>query len=151
MEPPKTQSVSSLLETSELADDRNLVDQIYECLRHPSDGLVKVVPKSGTYVTPINIDRYLEAAYLRTLVEVGVAGRAAGRWNQEHETKEMLSKPLAKQHEALEQGDYFNFAKSDEEFHFNIFCVAGVPGHKSTNPAHAMREPSRLTQNLRVT
>ena len=164
MEPPKTQSVSSLLETSELADDRNLVDQIYECLRHlivtvqllplqrvseseisealsasrtpvreamirlTSDGLVKVVPKSGTYVTPINIDRYLEAAYLRTLVEVGVAGRAAGRWNQEHETKEMLSKPLAKQHEALEQGDYFNFAKSDEEFHFNIFCVAGVPG-----------------------
>lgn len=97
-------------------------------IRLTNDGLVKVVPKSGTYVTPINIDRYLEAAYMRILIEVGVAGRAARCWTPIHERKEMLSEPLRKQADAQKNDDYFSFARSDEEFHFNIFSVAGVPG-----------------------
>lgn len=97
-------------------------------IRLTNDGLVKVVPKSGTYVTPINIDRYFEAAYMRILVEVGVAGRAARRWNAEYEASGVLSKPFSALEEALANKDYFNFARSDEEFHFNMFGVAGVPG-----------------------
>ena len=97
-------------------------------IRLANDGLVKVVPKSGTYVTPINIDRYLEAAYMRILVEVGVAGRAARRWNVDHELGKVLSGPMTRQADALAKNDFFNFARSDEEFHFNIFGVAGVPG-----------------------
>jgi len=164
METPKPNPVATLLQRSDLSAERNLVEQIYEALRHlivtvqllplqrvseseisealgasrtpvreamirlTNDGLVKVVPKSGTYVTPININRYLEAAYMRILVEVGVAGRAASRWNADCDARNVLSKPLEAQKEALADEDYFNFARSDEEFHFNIFSIAGVPG-----------------------
>jgi DNA-binding GntR family transcriptional regulator len=65
---------------------------------------------------------------MRILVEVGVAGRAAQRWNIDHELGKVLSGPMERQAEALKRNDYFNFARSDEEFHFNIFNVAGVPG-----------------------
>lgn len=164
METPKPQPVESLLKSSRLSDDRNLVDQIYETIRQlivtvqllplqrvseseisevlgasrtpvreamirlANDGLVKVVPKSGTYVTPINIDRYLEAAYMRILVEVGIAGRAARRWAAEHEKEDVLLNLLSEQETALTDRDYFSFARSDEEFHFNVFSIAGVPG-----------------------
>ena len=97
-------------------------------IRLSNDGLVKVVPKSGTYVNPINIDHYLEAAFMRTLIEVGVAGRAAMKWRDEPQNQRLLTQPLEEQKIALQNEDYFAFAQSDEAFHFNIFCLARVPG-----------------------
>lgn len=97
-------------------------------IRLTNDGLVKVVAKSGTYVHPINIDRYLEAAFMRTLVEVGVTGRAAKLWNGDPKSEKLLTQPLEEQRAALENEDYFAFARADEELHFNIFCLANVPG-----------------------
>ena len=97
-------------------------------IRLTNDGLVKVVAKSGTYVNPINIDRYCEAAFMRTLVEVGVVQRAAMSWNDNPDNELLLSAPFKDQQVALQQENYFAFARADEEFHFNIFCVAKMPG-----------------------
>lgn len=164
MEAPAIQPVSTLLKDVELTLEKNLVEQIYEALRHliltvqllplqrvseseisdalgasrtpvreavirlTNDGLVKVVPKSGSYVTPIDINGYLEGAYMRTLVEVGVAGRAAKLWTPDKYKERQLEKSLEDQKKSLEQKDYFAFARLDEEFHYLIFCLAGVPG-----------------------
>ena len=40
---------------------------------------VEVVPKSGTYVTPIQLDRYIEACFIRLRLETGAVRRAAER------------------------------------------------------------------------
>ena len=91
------------------------------------DGLVKVVPKSGTYVTPIRIESYLEAAFMRSLVEVGVVRRAAKLWNIRKD-KDRLDPIIEDQKRAWAVKDYVSFALRDEDMHQNIFLIADVPG-----------------------
>lgn len=53
-------------------------------IRLQSVGLVSIVPKRGTFVTPIQIDRYVEACFIRLQLEIGAVRRAAqqrGNWN----------------------------------------------------------------------
>src|SRR5918998_1596738 len=46
-------------------------------IRLSEEGLVAVVPKSRTYVAPINLDRFLEGCFVRLQLESGAARRAA--------------------------------------------------------------------------
>ena len=46
-------------------------------IRLSREGLVQVVPKSGSYVTAVRLDRYLEACFVRTQLEVGCVKRLA--------------------------------------------------------------------------
>ncbi|NNC56183.1 MAG: GntR family transcriptional regulator, partial [Woeseiaceae bacterium] len=73
-------------------------------IRLSREGLVQVVPKSGSYVTAVSLDRYLEACFVRTQLEVGCVKRLAvqgvGRADQVR-----LKAILKEQEEALEQNN----------------------------------------------
>jgi len=66
-------------------------------------GLVTIIPKSGTYVTAIQITRYIEACFVRLQLEVGAVRRAAATQDLE-------------------------FFKLDEALHRAFFDAAGISG-----------------------
>ncbi len=49
-------------------------------IRLEDAGLVAIVPKSGTFVAPIRIDRYIDACFIRLQLETGAVRRAAKRF-----------------------------------------------------------------------
>jgi len=94
-------------------------------IRLSREGLVNVVPKSGSYVTAISLDRYLEACFVRTQLEVGCIRRLAvqgiGMGDQVK-----LKAILKEQQEAIE--DDARFFELDEALHRRFFDLAGLPG-----------------------
>lgn len=96
-------------------------------IRLAREGLVQVVPKSGSYVTAVSLDRYLEACFVRTQLEVGCVKRLAvqgvGRADQVR-----LKSILKEQEEALVQGDDVRFFELDEGLHKCFFELAGLAG-----------------------
>lgn len=96
-------------------------------IRLQSAGLVTIVPKTGTFVTPIQIERYIEACFTRLQLEIGAVKRAAlqrGNWNI-NLTMESL---LKKQEQALAAKQDKLFFELDEALHQSFFEAAGVPG-----------------------
>ena len=89
-------------------------------------GLVKIVPKSGTYVTPIQVDRYIEACFARQLLEIGAVRRAATQQNWSTSLK--MQSILQKQVQALEAGQDEAFFQLDQALHQTFFDAAGVSG-----------------------
>ena len=68
--PLAEQDVANLLQASKTPVREAMI-------RLSREGLVAVVPKSGSYVTPINIERYLQACFVRVQLEVGCVRRLA--------------------------------------------------------------------------
>ncbi len=89
-------------------------------------GLVKIVPKSGTYVTPIQVDRYIEACFARQQLEIGAVRRAATQQNWSTSLK--MQSILQKQVQALEAGQDEAFFQLDQALHQTFFDAAGVSG-----------------------
>jgi len=90
-------------------------------------GLVNIVPKSGTYVTPIQITRYIEACFTRLQLEVGAVRRAAANqssWESVLKMENILQQQVA----ALGSGQDLEFFKLDEALHRAFFDAAGVSG-----------------------
>lgn len=96
-------------------------------IRLSREGLVQVVPKSGSYVTAVSLDRYLESCFVRTQLEVGCAKRLAvlgvGLADQVK-----LKALLTEQEEAIEQDDNERLFVLDEELHRRLFELAGLAG-----------------------
>ena len=90
-------------------------------------GLIQVVPKSGTYVSPISLDRYIEACFTRLHLEVGAVRRAAERSN-DLKSVLYLEATITRQIKALAAENYEEFFKLDEALHQAFFEMAGVPG-----------------------
>jgi len=90
-------------------------------------GLVDVVPKSGTYVTPIRLDRYIEACFIRLQLETGAVRRAAERQGG-FEGIIRLEACIREQEEALAADELVEFFRLDEAFHRQLFEIAGIPG-----------------------
>lgn len=98
-------------------------------IRLEDAGLVNIVPKSGTYVTPIRIDRYLEACFIRVNLEIGAVRRAAQRSFSSSEVFfERLGRSLSRQEDAIARDDYQEFFQLDEGFHRSFYELAGLPG-----------------------
>jgi DNA-binding GntR family transcriptional regulator len=95
-------------------------------IRLAEEGLVTVVPKSRTYVAPINLDRFLEGCFVRLQLESGAARRAAEERSLEDVCN--LKACLARQEEALAAEDYTAFRHLDERFHALIIEAAKLPG-----------------------
>jgi len=96
-------------------------------IRLQSSGLVKIVPKKGTFVTPIQVDRYIEACFVRLQLEVGAVRRAAlqkGNWNVMLRMEQLLKK----QELALAEKNDQLFFQYDEELHQAFFDAADVAG-----------------------
>lgn len=96
-------------------------------IRLAREGLVSVVPKSGSYVTPVSLDRYLEACFVRTQLEVGCVRRLATQ-GVSLADQIRLKAHIAEQEEALRTDDDAGFFESDEAFHKCLFDLAGLPG-----------------------
>lgn len=90
-------------------------------------GLVSIVPKSGTYVTSIRIDAYIEGCFTRLQLETGAVRRAAER-NSIESHKIQLDAILQQQATALEANDYTRFSALDENLHEAFFIGAGLHG-----------------------
>lgn len=96
-------------------------------IRLSREGLVQVVPKSGSYVTAVSLDRYLEAFFVRTQLEVGCIKRLAKRGVDMAEQVK-LKALLTEQQEAREQNDDVRFFELDEGLHWCFFELAGLSG-----------------------
>lgn len=96
-------------------------------IRLEIDGLVEIVPKSGTYVSAIRINKYMEACFTRLQLEIGAVRRAATQ-PVEHAAGEQLENILNRQLAALEAEDYRQFFTLDQTLHQSFFQIAGVPG-----------------------
>lgn len=96
-------------------------------IRLVREGLIKVVPQSGSFVTPISLDRYLEACFVRTQLEVGCVRRLATQ-GVTLSDQVRLRAHIAVQQEALRDNDDAGFFESDESLHRSLFELAGLPG-----------------------
>jgi len=90
-------------------------------------GLVSVVPKSGTYVTSIRIDAYIEGCFTRLQLETGAVQRAASRGGDDRHVMQ-LEAIIGEQTEAWNAQDYIQFAALDEKLHEAFFIAAGLAG-----------------------
>lgn len=121
-------------------------------IRLEEAGLVEIVPKSGTYVTPIRIDRYIEACFTRLQLEIGAVRQAASR-NHDFQQLIQLKTILQKQEDALAAKSYEAFFQLDEALHRAFFEMAGVPGvwnvlRKSQSDVYRIRHLKRV-HNIR--
>jgi DNA-binding GntR family transcriptional regulator len=117
-------------------------------IRLSRESLVEVVPKSGSYVTAVSLDRYLESFFVRTQLEVGciklLAKRGVGLAEQVR-----LQGVLAEQKDALEKEDSARFFLLDEALHSCLFELAGLPGAwKIMNGAKAELDRIRHLKRL---
>ncbi|MGI9221327.1 MAG: GntR family transcriptional regulator [Woeseiaceae bacterium] len=96
-------------------------------IRLSREGLVQVIPKSGSYVTAIRLDRYLEAFFVRTQLEVGCI-RLLAKQGVSLAGQVELKAILSAQREAHKAKDSAHFFQLDEELHRCFFELAGLPG-----------------------
>jgi GntR family transcriptional regulator, rspAB operon transcriptional repressor len=94
-------------------------------IRLAEEGLLTVVPKGGTYVSPIEIQRYVEACFVRAHLEESAAVEAAKHRSFEDIVR--IEACIARQIEAAEKEEFKNFFLLDEEFHRAIFIAARIP------------------------
>jgi DNA-binding GntR family transcriptional regulator len=95
-------------------------------IRLVEERLVTVVPKSGTRVAPIDIDRFREGCFARLHIEVAAVAQAATLRTDENIIQ--MKANLSRQREALEKQAYWDFFLCDEQFHALILKAAGLPG-----------------------
>ncbi|MGQ7846575.1 GntR family transcriptional regulator [Granulosicoccus sp. 3-233] len=96
-------------------------------IRLEEAGLVNIVPKSGTYVSPVRIGTYIEACFIRLQLEIGAVRRAAA-YSREGSNLGELDAIMKQQTAALESDDQQTFFALDEGLHATFFRMAGVPG-----------------------
>ncbi len=96
-------------------------------IRLEDAGLVNVIPKSGTYVTPIRIATFIEGCFTRIQLEIGAVRRAAER-SKGSFTSPDFDAILDEQQCAMDAVDDAEFFRLDQKLHAAIFQAAGVPG-----------------------
>jgi DNA-binding GntR family transcriptional regulator len=98
-------------------------------IRLANDRLVTIVPKSGSYVSAISVERYLEACFIRTSLEGGCVKRLADKGLSMAEQVQ-LKAIITSQKQILEgnSSDYRPFFVVDELFHKTLFEYADLPG-----------------------
>ncbi len=97
-------------------------------IRLAEDGVVNIVPKSGTYVSPIDIQRAYEGYFIRSSLESSCAAHLAGQATDADIA--VLMQELAAQRQSLDIEDYRAFYLLDNKFHETIFLAAGLPNTK---------------------
>lgn len=95
-------------------------------IRLADEGFVTVVPQGGTYVASIDVQRYMEACFIRFKLEEGAVIEATKRHSLEDIAR--LKTCLAEQQTAAADEQFTDFFLLDEEFHRTIFAAARLPG-----------------------
>lgn len=94
-------------------------------IRLADDGMVRIVPKSGTYVSPIDFNRADEGYFIWRSLETACASEVAVK--RSLEDLYCLRENLDQQKRALADGDYLRFYECDNQFHDAMFRIAGYP------------------------
>lgn len=98
--------------------------------RLAAEGLVDVVPQSGTRVSPFSMDEIREAAFMREALEAAAAARLAAEHTPEQLAQ--LSRSLRLQQLLLADGDIAGFYEADEAFHTMLMEATGFPNLVAT-------------------
>jgi DNA-binding GntR family transcriptional regulator len=88
-------------------------------------GLVEVLPRRGTFVVKISLERMLEARFIRESLESAVVRRGCERFDARVRTR--IDHLLATQELAAAQGEHYAFQRADELFHAALAEGAGCP------------------------
>ncbi|WP_343715211.1 GntR family transcriptional regulator [Inquilinus sp.] len=88
-------------------------------------GLVEVLPRRGTFVVKISVERMLEARFVRESLESAVVRRACERFDARVRTR--IDFHIEAQELAAAAGEHYEFQRADEAFHAAIAEGAGCP------------------------
>lgn len=90
-----------------------------------AEGLVEVVPQSGSRVTKFSMSEIREGAFLREAIELAAVARVAEERTEEQLAE--LTRNLRLQALCLEDHDETGFYREDEHMHELIFAFTGYP------------------------
>lgn len=98
--------------------------------RLSTEGLVDVIPQSGTRVSLFSLDEIKEAAFMREALELAAVAKVA----IEHTPEQLaqLTRNVRLQRLLAEDRDYPGFYEADEAFHSLLMEFTGYPGLVST-------------------
>lgn len=88
-------------------------------------GLVEILPRRGTFVVKISLEKMLEARFIRESLETAVVRRACERFDARVRTR--IDFYLDAQTAAAEAGAHYEFQRADEMFHAALAEGAGCP------------------------
>ena len=91
--------------------------------RLANDGLVDVVPQSGTHVSYFSMDEIREGVFLREALEVATIAKVARDITEDQLKK--LSRNMRLQELLVEDDDITDFYQADEEFHQMLMEFTG--------------------------
>ena len=90
------------------------------------EGLIHVLPQSGSFVSPIDLDRVREAQFIREHLECGIIRQVAGCVDRRGLGD--IRRLLEQQEEAHEDSDPDRFYDLDEDLHATFCRIAGRSG-----------------------
>ena len=100
---------------------------VHEAVQRLADeGLIEIVPRSGTFVARIPLDALEEANLVRHALETAIIEKAATRVSQDDTAS--LRAILAEQEAAISANDFATFHRTDERFHALLAELSGYPG-----------------------
>jgi DNA-binding GntR family transcriptional regulator len=100
---------------------------VHEAVQRLADeGLIEIVPRSGTFVARIPLDALEEANLVRHALETAIIEKAAERVSPEDTAR--LRAILAEQEAAIAANDPGAFHRTDERFHALLAELSGYPG-----------------------
>lgn len=97
-------------------------------IRLSEDGIVRIVPKSGTYVAPIDFDRAREGCFIWSALESSCAAQAAEQCSMRD--IRLLRDGLESLKKSLDSGDAAGFASAGDGIHEIIYEAADLPDAK---------------------
>ncbi len=92
-------------------------------LQLSAEGLVSVIPHSGTYVSRIDLQSVFDGQLVRDALEMKIVRLAASKMNPTFERRLRLN--MRQQRQLAEQRDYDGFYQLDEDFH-SMLCEFGA-------------------------
>lgn len=124
--------------------------------RLSSEGLVDIVPQSGTRVARLSMDAVREDTFLREALEVAAARHAA--LHRSEETLARLMRNIEMQRLLVADVDGEDFFRTDETFHLTIMNTTGmtrlptsvraISQHVDRARLLLMPEPGRMTDTV---
>jgi DNA-binding GntR family transcriptional regulator len=100
---------------------------VHEAVQRLADeGLIEIVPRSGTFVARIPLDALEEANLVRHALETAIIEKAAQRVQPADVAR--LRGVLAEQESAVVSNDFARFHRTDECFHALLAELSGYPG-----------------------
>ncbi|HSY29242.1 MAG TPA: GntR family transcriptional regulator [Burkholderiaceae bacterium] len=116
--------VSEKLIADELGISRTPVHEAVQ--RLAEEGLIEIVPRSGTFVARIPLDTLEETMLVRTALELAIIVKAAERATTEGISR--LRKILKTQAACIKANDKKGFHQTDEDFHATLVELSGFTG-----------------------